>query len=76
MFLTAYKGVSDRKLIEQLNGNIDYQLFCGILLKPGERFVDNKIVSKIRTSLGHKLNIKQSEKILAGYWKPTLQIPM
>jgi len=73
MFLKAYTGVSDRKLIEQLNANIDYQLFCGILLSPGERLVDYKIVSKIRTSLGHRLNIKQVQKVLAKHWKPYLK---
>ena len=72
MFLKAYTGVSDRKLIEQLNANIDYQLFCDILLTPGERLVDYKIVSKIRSSLGHKLNIKQSQKALSRHWKPYL----
>lgn len=72
MFLKAYTGVSDRKLIEQLNANIDYQLFCGILLTPGERLVDYKIVSKIRSSLARKLNIKQSQKALARHWKPCL----
>jgi hypothetical protein len=73
MFLKSYTGVSDHKLIEQLNANIDYQLFCDILLSPGERLVDYKIVSKIRSSLGQKLNIKQSQKVLARHWKPYLK---
>lgn len=72
MFLKAYTGVSDRKLTEQLNANIDYQMFCGILLQPGERLVDYKIVSKIRTTLGENLNIKSTQKVLAKHWKPYL----
>ncbi len=32
MFLKSYTEVSDRKLIEQLNGNLDYQFFCDISL--------------------------------------------
>jgi hypothetical protein len=44
MFLNAYSGLSDRKLIEHLNGSIQYQLFCGILLVP-EKLPDFKIVS-------------------------------
>ena len=72
MFLKAYTGLSDRKLIEQLNGNIDYQLFCGVLLSPAERLIDFKIVSKIRTQLGKKLNIRSSQKALAKHWKPYL----
>ncbi len=50
MFLKSYTDLSDRKLIEQLNANIDYQLFCGVLLSPGERLVDYKITSKIWTN--------------------------
>lgn len=34
MFLKAYSGQSDRKPYEHLNGNIQYQVFCGILLGP------------------------------------------
>lgn len=73
MILKAYTSLSDRKLIEQLNANIDYQLFCGILLSPGERLVDFKIVSKIRTQLGKKLDIKSSQKVLAKAWKPYME---
>ena len=35
MFLKNYSGLSDRKLIEQLNGNIHYQIFCNLILEPG-----------------------------------------
>ena len=31
MFLKAYTGFSDRQLVEHLNGNIHYQMFCGIM---------------------------------------------
>ncbi len=30
MVLKAYTGFSDRQLVEHLNGNIHYQMFCGI----------------------------------------------
>ena len=29
MVLKAYTGFSDRQLVEHLNGNIHYQIFCG-----------------------------------------------
>ena len=29
MFLKSYTGFSDRKLIENINGNLQYQMFCG-----------------------------------------------
>ena len=50
MFLKSYTGVSDRMLYEQLNGNIHYQLFCGIILGQ-EKLADYKIISRIRTEL-------------------------
>jgi len=73
MFLKSYTDLSDRKLIEQLNANIDYQLFCGILLSPKQRLEDYKIVSKIRTQLGKKLNIASCQKSLAKHWKVYLR---
>ncbi len=31
MVLKSYTGFSDRQLVEHLNGNIHYQMFCGIM---------------------------------------------
>lgn len=72
MFLKSYVDCSDRKLIEHLNGNINFQLFCDLLLK-GERITNYKIVSDIRTCLGKRLNIKEGQKVLARYWKPFME---
>ena len=47
MFLKAYSQTSDKKLIEQMNGNIHYQFFCGICLHPGQQLTNYKIVSQI-----------------------------
>jgi hypothetical protein len=69
MFLKSYVGCSDRKLVEYLNGNIDFQLFCGIFLGP-ERISNYKIVSEIRCELSKELNIKELQKVLAEHWKP------
>lgn len=33
MFLKHYAGCSDRRLVDQLNGNIAHQFFCGIHLE-------------------------------------------
>ena len=74
MFLKAYTGLSDRKLFEQLNGNIQYQLFCGILLGP-EKLTDFKIISRIRTQLAKRLNIRVVQDVLAKTWKPYLENP-
>ena len=74
MFLKAYSGLSDRKLIEHLNGSIQYQMFCDILLGP-EKLPDFKIVSRIRTQLSSKLHVDTTQHILAKAWKPYIQQP-
>jgi|TARA_B100000315_G_C14530907_1_gene566110 hypothetical protein len=74
MFLKAYTGLSDRKLIEHLNGSIQYQMFCGIFLGP-EKLPDFKIVSRIRTELSRKLHVSTIQHILAKAWKPYIQNP-
>jgi hypothetical protein len=72
MFLKSYVGCSDRKLINYLNGNIDFQMFCGIFLGP-ERINNFKIVSDIRCHLSRYLDIKMLQEVLATYWKPYLK---
>lgn len=70
MFLKNYSCSSDKKLIEQLNGNIYYQIFCDMILSPGHRINNFKIVSQIRCELSSKLEIESLEKILMNSWKP------
>jgi hypothetical protein len=74
MFLKSYVDCSDRKLISYLNGNIDFQMFCGVFLGP-ERISNFKIVSEIRCELSKKLDIKALQGVLAGSWKPYLKEP-
>ena len=74
MFLKAYTGMLDRKLIEHLNGSIQYQMFCGIFLGP-EKLPDFKIVCRIRTELSRKLHMSTTQHILAKARKPTIQQP-
>jgi hypothetical protein len=69
MFLKSYVDCSDRKLIEYINGNIHFQMFCGISLS-AKRLNNYKIVSDIRCLLASKLNIPEHQKILAEHWKP------
>ena len=50
MFLKAYSGLSAPKLMEQLNANIHYQLFCGIRIcsrNPSPTKFDSMIVAKL-----------------------------
>lgn len=72
MFLKHYSGLSDRKLIESLNGNIEQQFFCGIYLQ--EKRIDNyKIVSEIRKELASKLNIDKLQQVLMSHWSGYIQ---
>jgi len=72
MFLKSYVGCSDRKLISYLNGNFDFQMFCGIFLGP-ERISNFKIVSDIRCDLSGFMDIKTLQQVLATCWKPYLK---
>jgi len=68
MILKHYACCSDSKLIEQLNGNIDYQFFCDMHLG-FTRLTNFKIVSQIRCELATKLNIDNAECLLFEHWK-------
>ncbi|BBE19262.1 hypothetical protein AQPE_3438 [Aquipluma nitroreducens] len=72
MFLKSYTNFSDRKLIESVNGNLHYQMFCGIMLKAGESLKDFKIVSRIRTELGARFDLDRCQQDLARAWKPLM----
>ena len=74
MFLKSYLACSDRKLVEHLNGNINFQLFCDIFLA-GSRLTNYKIVSHIRSCLSSRLDIKTAQIILARSWKPYINHP-
>ena len=67
MFLKHYACCSDKRLIEQLNANIDYQFFCDIHL--GHYRLNNyKIISQIRCELSSSLTISDIEKVLFNHW--------
>ena len=68
MLLKHYACCSDRKLIEQLNSNLDYQFFCDIHLG-FERLTNYKIVSQIRCELASRLDIDFTEASLYNHWK-------
>lgn len=72
MFLKHYSQMSDRKLIEQLNGNFYWQMFCGLQIPPDAPIKDFKVVSKIRCELARILKSRRHavQKALARFWKP------
>ena len=65
MVLKSYTGFSDKRLIEHLNGNIHYQIFCGILIDPFFPITNYKIVSAIRNEIAVRLDIESLQEILA-----------
>ena len=73
MGLKSYTNFSDAQLIEHLNGNIHYQLFCGVQIDSLHPLPNPKIVSAIRQALAECLDIESLQLILAEHWKPYLE---
>lgn len=73
MILKAYTNFSDADLIEHLNGNIHYQLFCGVSIHPQSPLTNYKIVSDIRVEIANLLDIDAAQQVLADHWKPYLE---
>ena len=70
MFLKMYTGLSCPKLIEQLNGNIHYQIFCDVMIDPTRPLTNYKLLDDIMMELAGKLKIQQLQGILADKWRP------
>lgn len=70
MFLKSRYNLSDKLLIERLNTDISFQIFCDVFIPAGKPLIDYKIVSRIRTKLSSKLDIHKFQKIIADSIKP------
>ena len=75
MVLKAYTGFSDKQLVEHLNGNMHYQIFCGIMIDPSFPITNYKIVSAIRNEMASRLDIGSLQEVLASRWKPYMRFP-
>jgi len=73
MFLKMYTGLSAPKLMEQLNGNVHYQIFCGISINPLCPLTNYKLIDDIVSELSDKLKIQRQQDILAEAWKPHMK---
>ena len=69
MFIKAYSGLSDEKLIDRMNTDWSFQLFCGLRLSRGERIRDKSIVSRIRKYLSEHLDQVRMQEVLLSFWK-------
>ena len=73
MFLKMYTGFSCPKLLEQLNGNIHYQIFCGVIIDPTRPLTNYKLLDDIMLELAGKLKLKIQQGILADKWRPYME---
>ena len=73
MFLKTYTQLSAPKLMEQLNGNIHYQIFCGIRIDPEEPLTNYKLIDDIAKELADRLKIQRLQDVLAEAWKPYMK---
>ena len=72
-FLKMYTGLSAQRLMEALNGNIYYQIFCGIRISPENQLTNYKLIDNILLELSKKLKIQEQQKVLADAWKPYMK---
>jgi hypothetical protein len=76
MFLKSYyNGISDAKLIEQLNGSWELQYFCGISLPITRRIKDKDLVGRWRRWFAKHMNIEEMQRIFLRHWKGDLSTP-
>ena len=73
MFLKAYTGLSAPKLMEQLNANIHYQIFCGIRINSKNPLTNYKLIDDIILELSNHLKIQNQQEALAEAWKPYMK---
>ena len=70
MFLKAYLGLSDRKLIDRINSDWELQMFCGKQFPENERIKDRNLPSRIRSYIGNNLCLEQFQSVMIENWQP------
>ena len=73
MFLKAYLGLSDEKLVDRLNTDWELQMFCGRQFKDNQRIKDRNLPSRIRSYIGQHLSIGTFQDVVVENWKPYLE---
>ena len=56
-----------------LNGNIHYQIFCGIRIRPENQLTNYKLIDSFLLELSKALKIQEQQKLLADAWKPYMK---
>lgn len=73
MFLKMKTQMSFPKLMEALNGNVFYQMFCDIVIAPAHPLTNYKLLDDIALELAGKLKIQELQNRLAEAWKPYMK---
>lgn len=73
MFLKMYTQLSAPKLMEQLNANVHYQIFCDIYINPERPLTNYKLLDDIVLELAGGLKISELQNKLAEAWKPYMK---
>jgi transposase, IS5 family len=72
MFLKAYLGLSDEKLVDRINTNWELQMFCGRQFKDNQRVKDRNLPSRIRSYIGKHLILERFQDVIIEHWRPYL----
>lgn len=72
LFLQAYTKLSDRQFIDHLNGNWQWQMFCGIQLPINQPIRDRNLMSRVRKYVSQYLDLEKFQHTLISYWKPLM----
>lgn len=75
MFLKHRSGLSDAALIERVNTDWHYQLFCGLPPKIHQGIKDDDIVGRWRRFFGSRMDLQDLQGRLAASWKSELAHP-
>lgn len=74
MFLKSYTGcISDADLIERLNSDYQFQLFCGIRLPIGQKISDDDLPGRWRRFFAKHMKIGKLQDILAEGWSSVME---
>ena len=72
LFLQAYTQQSDRHFIDHLNGNWQWQMFCGIQLLIHQPIKDRNLMSRVRKYVSQYLDLEKFQHLLMTHWKPVM----
>ena len=73
LILKMKTQMSFPKLMETLNGNIFYQMFCDIVIDPARPLMNYRLLDDIALELAGKLKIQEQQNLLAAMWRPYMK---